>query len=448
MAGDRRRADPARPAGPALAAGSRRRPVAADLAAEGVPPSPRRAGSSSSRGPTLRPLDPATGQPRWSADLGGAAGLGRLPRRQAHRRDRRAGSSRSSLDDGADAVAVSTRRRRARPPRRRPVRPAGDRGRRPTAEPPGTLHDFRIVGGRVFCLRGDRELIALDGDTGLVDWSFTPPAGRDQPEPLDRPAADRAPGPQAERAPGARDRRPAAGRAEYPAGRGRGVARAAPAADRRRPRRCWCPTAGRSPSSTSTAGSARLGLPREPGAAQATARPGCSATPSGCWSLHDGNELIRLDPATGVEAVVAPAGHRGPERAARGASPRRRAVLLGRAGQTLDAALSLADGSLALDAPPDRARRSRLVDRADRALRRWPTPALAPPVGRRDRRACPLVFRRRDTGELVQRLLFPVADRRRRPSGSRPGALRRHPRGLWALGERSRSDESGPGTFV
>ena len=43
------------------------------------------------------------------------------------------------------------------------------------------LHDFRIVGGRVFCLRGDRELIAFDGDTGLVDWSFSPLAGTINP---------------------------------------------------------------------------------------------------------------------------------------------------------------------------------------------------------------------------------------------------------------------------
>lgn len=35
----------------------------------------------------------------------------------------------------------------------------------------------------MFCLRGDRELLALDGDTGLIDWSFSsPPGGVINPE--------------------------------------------------------------------------------------------------------------------------------------------------------------------------------------------------------------------------------------------------------------------------
>jgi outer membrane protein assembly factor BamB len=43
------------------------------------------------------------------------------------------------------------------------------------------LHDFRIVGSRVFCQRGDRELVAFDGDRGLVDWSFAPSSGKLNP---------------------------------------------------------------------------------------------------------------------------------------------------------------------------------------------------------------------------------------------------------------------------
>ncbi len=39
------------------------------------------------------------------------------------------------------------------------------------------LHGFRVVKGHVFCLRGDGELIALDGDTGATDWSFASPPG-------------------------------------------------------------------------------------------------------------------------------------------------------------------------------------------------------------------------------------------------------------------------------
>ncbi len=44
-----------------------------------------------------------------------------------------------------------------------------------------SLQDFRIVGNRVFCLRGDRTLMAFDGDSGQLDWSYTPTAGRINP---------------------------------------------------------------------------------------------------------------------------------------------------------------------------------------------------------------------------------------------------------------------------
>ncbi len=43
------------------------------------------------------------------------------------------------------------------------------------------LHGFRLVKGRLFCLRGAGELIALDGDTGDVDWSFTASQGEINP---------------------------------------------------------------------------------------------------------------------------------------------------------------------------------------------------------------------------------------------------------------------------
>ena len=43
------------------------------------------------------------------------------------------------------------------------------------------LHNFRMVKDRVFCLRGASELIAIDGDTGAVDWSFSAPPGEINP---------------------------------------------------------------------------------------------------------------------------------------------------------------------------------------------------------------------------------------------------------------------------
>src|SRR5262249_42386996 len=55
-----------------------------------------------------------------------------------------------------------------------------DHGRRPARAGPG-LHEFRIVKGRVFCLRDRAELLALDGDTGAVDWSFAAPPAEINP---------------------------------------------------------------------------------------------------------------------------------------------------------------------------------------------------------------------------------------------------------------------------
>ncbi len=39
------------------------------------------------------------------------------------------------------------------------------------------LSEFHLVKGRVFCLRNKTELIALDGDTGALAWSFSSPPG-------------------------------------------------------------------------------------------------------------------------------------------------------------------------------------------------------------------------------------------------------------------------------
>ena len=144
MMSDRARSRPAGPAGPPLGADARRawsgrsRPT-------GCRPRPRRAGSSWSQGTTLRPVDPATGTPLWTADLGGAAGLGRLPGRPDHRRDRdpagRTGASRRGRSSGsttsAPRTAAAAAPTRSPGPSRR--RAAGDAGA-------ARLHDFRIVG--------------------------------------------------------------------------------------------------------------------------------------------------------------------------------------------------------------------------------------------------------------------------------------------------------------
>lgn len=49
---------------------------------------------------------------------------------------------------------------------------------RPRSRAGLAIREARVAGGRVLVLRGERELLALDGDTGEVDWTFAPPAGQ------------------------------------------------------------------------------------------------------------------------------------------------------------------------------------------------------------------------------------------------------------------------------
>ncbi len=62
-----------------------------------------------------------------------------------------------------------------------PFADAGDPGEERKDRPNHVLHEFRLVKDRVFCLRGNSELVALDGDTGALDWSFSAPPGEINP---------------------------------------------------------------------------------------------------------------------------------------------------------------------------------------------------------------------------------------------------------------------------
>ena len=127
------------------------------------------------QGNTIRPVDPATGDSPWSADLGGApAWVGYLADKIIAATPTRVAAL--SLDRGAiewqyDLGPTQPGRRDADPF----ARPAAGTERGGSEAAP--FHDFLIVGGRVFCQAGRRKLLALDGDTGLVDWSYSPVAG-------------------------------------------------------------------------------------------------------------------------------------------------------------------------------------------------------------------------------------------------------------------------------
>ncbi len=396
------------------------------LAADGVPPSAEAGAVFLAQGRTIRPVDPASGASAWSRDLEGE------PVWVGYLADRIIAATRTrlvalSLDKGAvewqhDLGAGAAGPAVANPFAREAVAEAGrDAG-------PSPLSDFRIVGNRIFCLRGDQALMAFDGDSGLVDWSYTPPAGRINPHLLVGP-----------RRIVLQVRKPNAVLVlDTATGRRQGeFARlddeewprdplpidddhVALVADRMtvalfdvaRGVNAWV--------FRETAELPRYGAPRLLGDADRL------------LVLHDGRELIRLDPATGAKAWARLLG-------SEDLSDRPEAIALGgdRAfvanGATL-AAVSLLDGSTLWKRPlngPTAA--GWAVALAERSVAAFPVPSK----GREEYLSTlPLVFRRRDDGDLIQRLLIQASVSDLAVRFSPRGALVATQGGLWALGDR------------
>ncbi len=134
---------------------------------------------------SVRAVDPTTGADSWTADLGGTpTWVGFLADRVLV-----AGDARLLALDPSSGRVVWKYERSASPSAHAEANPFARI--EPAEARPGPvdsrLHDFRVVGSRVFCRRGDRErggldwfdreLLAFDGDTGELAWSFAPAAG-------------------------------------------------------------------------------------------------------------------------------------------------------------------------------------------------------------------------------------------------------------------------------
>ena len=237
-------------------------------------------------------------QPRWTADLGAPPiWVGYLADKLLAATAQPRGRARAS-NGGAEQWRFDPGTRAAAAPRAGPVRPRRARRRTRRGGPRAGSTTSGSSAAAFFCLPGRRaSSLALDGDTGAVDWSFSPPR-HDQPQALDRPGAGRAPGPQARASPGPRHRQRPPGRPDsrWPTGR------------RWSGRRC------RSTTTTSllvtdrrtvelfdlgrgqftwdfreSRGDAGYGPPRLLGDAERL------------LVLHDGKTLIRLDPVNGVK---------------------------------------------------------------------------------------------------------------------------------------------------
>ena len=148
------------------------------IVAAGTPPSAESARVFLTQSGTIRPVDPASGESRWHRELAGEPNwVGYLADRVIVATPTRIVAL--GLTDGAvewqfDLGVGTNSKPGADPFAREPA----EGGRDATAT---TLGAFRLVGNRVFCLQGQQTLLAFDGDTGLVDWSYTTPAGRINP---------------------------------------------------------------------------------------------------------------------------------------------------------------------------------------------------------------------------------------------------------------------------
>jgi outer membrane protein assembly factor BamB len=123
----------------------------------------------------LRLLDPRTGSPRWFSEMGGPINWA------AYSADKIIVASAraiAALDLAQGTVAWRYGGAAAGKGSARPdpfANPKPDERNDSPERPRDELHDLQLVKGRLFLLRGEHELIALDVDTGAIDWSFSSP---------------------------------------------------------------------------------------------------------------------------------------------------------------------------------------------------------------------------------------------------------------------------------
>ena len=399
------------------------RPVVAD----GLPPSHESGRVFLARGNELLPVDTATGASRWSADLGGPpAWVGYLDDRVLAATETRLVAL--GLESG-EVLWQFNAAAGGRGPNRRGVNPfAREPEAKPGAEPTGKLSGFRVVGNRAYCLRGDRELIAFDGDGGLVDWSYTPTTGSINPHLLVGPnravvqlrdpsvvlVLDSATGQRLSEFP-----QPGAGawsRPPLPLDEDHVVvvpdARSVALFDLSKGVNSWV--------FRESEELPKNGPPRPFGDAERL------------LVVQDGLELIRLDAATGAKKWSRPLGTEDlKDRPAAFAIDQDQVYWANK--QSLNGA-RLSDGSVVWSrhlAGPESGWSVELTDRCVVAYPGQPRGGDNEPAG------LPVAFRRRDDGRLVQRMLFPVNAAEVAVRLFPRGALVATPAGLWSLGERT-----------
>ncbi|WP_406696671.1 PQQ-binding-like beta-propeller repeat protein [Singulisphaera sp. Ch08] len=404
------------------------------LSAEGVPPSAIANRIFLVRGTELASVDPNSGASLWSADLGGA------PVWVGYLADKVVAATTTRL------VALSLEKGTAEWTHEIGGAPQAKLGPHPFAKPEvdtnpensasALLHGFQIVGNRLFCFRGTRELLqegetlelrALDGDTGLIDWSYAPGAGKLNPLALfgPRQIVLQVLKPNSilvlETEGGRR-------KSEFPHASSEAWLRTplpidddhiALVPDRR----------------TIALFDIRKGMDswvfRESDKLPKNGSPRLLGNAEVLLVIHEGTELIRLDPATGEKRWSHPLG-------AEDLSERTDATLADSqrfywaSDRTLNA-LSLKDGRLVWSSHLTGADSDWALALTERCVLAFP---LFPTSTPGDGEGLPLIFRRRDTGTLVQRVLFPASTSDVTVRLAAKGVMVATHEGFWALGDR------------
>jgi len=399
------------------------------LTAEGVPPSNDASRLFLGRGAELSAVDSRGGDTLWSTELNSAPlWVGYLADKLIAATESRVSALRFDNGSVQWTFEAGGAQREAK-------------GDNPFAKEPGIpdqpapssrkLHDFHVVGDRVFCLRGENELLALDGDTGLVDWSYGPTSGSINPYVLFGPqrVIVQVSKPNAilvlETATGRRV-------SEFARGSDEDWARqpllidddhVVLVPDRR----------------TVTLFDLRRGIEswvfRESRELPKNGAPRLLGGPERLFVIHDGTELIRLDPVTGVKRWARPLG-------SENLSERPEATLLDNerfywSGDHTLRAASIEDGRLLWSAHLMGPESNWAIALAERCVLGYP---MLNGSNEGEMTSLPLVFRRRDTGELVQRVLLPVSATEIAVRLTPRGASVASQGGIWALGERKHGD--------
>ena len=407
--------------------------VAKLIVADGILPSAESARLFIGQGGAIRPLDPASGESPWTRSLDGE------PTWVGYLADRVIAATRTrivalGLTEGTIAWQYDLGIGTAGKPGADPFARELGEGARDSAS--ATLGDFRIVGNRIFCLRGDQTLLAFDGDSGLLDWSYAPSAGRINPklhvgatrivlqvrEPNSVLVLDTATG-----------RR----RSEFARADSEEWLRdplpidddhVAIVADRL----------------TVALFSLERGVPawvfRETNDLPRYGPPRLLGDGDRLFVLHDGRELIRLDPSTGAKAWSRLLGVENlSERPEAFAFATDRVFV---ADNSTLAAIRLADGVPAWKRPLNGPANGWAVALTDRTVAAYPNPERT----RGDEGASfPLILRRRDDGELIQRLQFPASPADLAVRFSPKGMIVATSTGVWTLRDRQGMDGARPG---